>query len=54
MVGVAQNTDRINQNMDLAKLEGVIEAESFESFPDRDEVQYLPGSRTEFLQQIME
>jgi hypothetical protein len=40
MVGVAQNTDRINQNMDLEKLEGAMEA-GFESFSDRDEVQCL-------------
>jgi len=53
MVGVAQNTDRIDQNMDLGKLEGAMEA-GFESFYDRDEVQCLQGTRTELLQQIME
>ncbi|KAJ5993065.1 hypothetical protein N7451_008789 [Penicillium sp. IBT 35674x] len=53
MVGVAQNTDRINQNMDLGKLEGAMEA-VFESFSDRDEVLCLQGTRTELLQQIME
>ncbi|KAJ5085578.1 hypothetical protein N7532_010349 [Penicillium argentinense] len=53
MVGVAKNTDRINQNMDLGKLEGVMEA-GFESFSDRDEAKCLQGTRTELLQQIME
>ncbi|KAJ5496975.1 hypothetical protein N7463_008962 [Penicillium fimorum] len=53
MVGVAQNTDRINQNMDLAKLEGAIQA-GFESFDDRDEAECLRGTRTKLLQQIME
>ncbi|KAL4990294.1 hypothetical protein BDW68DRAFT_45139 [Aspergillus falconensis] len=53
MVGVAQNTDRISQHMDLGKLEGVMEA-GFESFSDRDEVQCLQGTRTELLQKIME
>ncbi|KAJ5369269.1 uncharacterized protein N7496_009029 [Penicillium cataractarum] len=53
MVGVAGNTDRINQNLDLAKLEGVMEA-GFDSFSDRDEVQCLPGTRTQLLSQIME
>ncbi|KAE8392508.1 hypothetical protein BDV23DRAFT_181443 [Aspergillus alliaceus] len=37
MVGVVQNTDRINRHTDLWKLESVIEA-AFESFSDRDEV----------------
>lgn len=53
MVGAAQMTDRINQNMDLGKLEGVMEA-GFESFSNRNEVQCLQGTRTELLQQIME
>ncbi|RMJ28927.1 hypothetical protein PHISP_00138, partial [Aspergillus sp. HF37] len=53
MVGVIHNTDRINQHMDLGKLEGAMEA-GFESFSDRDEVQCLQGTRTELLQQIME
>ncbi|KAJ5359769.1 hypothetical protein N7517_008960 [Penicillium concentricum] len=53
MVGVAQITDRINQNMDWMKLEGVAEA-GFESFSNRDEVQCLQGTRTKLLQQIME
>ncbi|KAH8703496.1 WD40-repeat-containing domain protein [Talaromyces proteolyticus] len=53
MVGVAQNTDRINQYLNLGKLEGVMEA-GFESFSDRDEVQCLQGTRTELLQHIME
>lgn len=53
MVGLARDTHRINQNMDLGKLEGVMEA-GFESFNDRDEVQCLQGTRTELLQQIME
>jgi hypothetical protein len=50
---MAQNTDRMNQHMDLTKLEGAIEA-GFESFSDRDEVQCLEGTRTELLQQIKE
>ncbi|KAJ5819444.1 hypothetical protein N7474_005035 [Penicillium riverlandense] len=53
MVGVVHNTDRINQHLDLGKLEGAMEA-GFESFSDRDEVQCLQGTRTELLQQIME
>ncbi|KAI2791664.1 hypothetical protein POX_c04530 [Penicillium oxalicum] len=53
IVNVAQNTDRINQNLDLGRLEGVMEA-GFESFSDRDEVQCLRGTRVELLQQIME
>ncbi|KAL6229620.1 hypothetical protein BDW75DRAFT_245567 [Aspergillus navahoensis] len=53
IVGVAHNTDRINQHIDLGKLEGAIEA-GFESFSDRDEVQCLQGTRTELLQNIME
>ncbi|KAL3469681.1 WD40 repeat-like protein [Aspergillus californicus] len=36
MVGVAHNTVRINQDIDLGKLEGAMEA-GFESFSDRDE-----------------
>ncbi|PGG95363.1 hypothetical protein AJ79_10103, partial [Helicocarpus griseus UAMH5409] len=46
IVGVAQD-------MDLGKLEGVMEAE-FESFSDRDETQCLQGTRTALLDQIME
>ncbi|CAG8090977.1 unnamed protein product [Penicillium nalgiovense] len=52
MVGVVQNTDRINQHIDLGKLEGAMEA-GFASFDDRDEVECLQGTRTELLQQIM-
>jgi hypothetical protein len=51
-VGVVHNTDRINQHIDLGKLEGAMEA-GFESFSDRDEVQCLQGTRTELLQKIM-
>jgi hypothetical protein len=53
MVGMAQNTNRINHTMDLGKLVGAMEA-GFESFSDRDEVECLQGTRTELLQQIME
>ncbi|KAL4776957.1 hypothetical protein BDW60DRAFT_203057, partial [Aspergillus nidulans var. acristatus] len=53
MVGVAHNTDRINQHIDLGKLEGAIEA-GFDSFSNRDEVQCLQGTRTELLQKIIE
>ncbi|KAE8132421.1 hypothetical protein BDV38DRAFT_210749 [Aspergillus pseudotamarii] len=52
MAGVSRNTDRINQHIDLVKLEGSVEA-GFESFSDRDEVQCLQGTRTELLQKIM-
>ncbi|KUL81516.1 hypothetical protein ZTR_10187 [Talaromyces verruculosus] len=52
-VGLVHNTDLINQHIDLEKLKAVIEAE-FDSFSDRDEVQCLPGTRTELLQQIIE
>ncbi|OQE10072.1 hypothetical protein PENFLA_c096G05144 [Penicillium flavigenum] len=51
IVGVVQNSDRINQNMDLAKLDGAIEA-GFGSFSDRNEAQCLQGTRTELLQKI--
>ncbi|KAL4769257.1 hypothetical protein BDW60DRAFT_102654 [Aspergillus nidulans var. acristatus] len=53
MVGVAHNTNRINQHIDLGKLDGAIEA-GFDSFSNRDEVQCLKGTRTELLQKIME
>jgi hypothetical protein len=53
MVGLAHNTDRINQHIELGKLGGAIEA-GFESFSDRDEAQCLQGTRTELLQKIME
>ncbi|GFF43825.1 hypothetical protein IFM46972_07340 [Aspergillus udagawae] len=53
LVGVAQNTDRLNQHIDLGKLEGAMEA-VFESFSDRDEAQCLQGTRTQLLQEIME
>jgi WD40 repeat protein len=53
MVGVVQNTDRMKQELDLAKLEGATEA-GFESFSDRNEAQCLQGTRTELLQQILE
>ncbi|KAJ5494255.1 hypothetical protein N7463_010342 [Penicillium fimorum] len=46
-------TDRINQNMDLGKLEGVMEA-GFESFSNRNEDQCLLGTRTEILRDIIE
>lgn len=52
MVGVAQNTDRIVQNMDLGKLEGV-EA-GFDSLSNQYEAECLQGTRTALLQQIME
>ncbi|QKX60481.1 uncharacterized protein TRUGW13939_07626 [Talaromyces rugulosus] len=44
--------DLIN-DIDLKKLKVVMEAQ-FDSFSDQDEVQCLPGTRTELLQQIME
>ncbi|KAF5855059.1 hypothetical protein ETB97_010142 [Aspergillus alliaceus] len=53
MISLAQNTDRINQYIDLGKLEGAIDA-GFESFSDRDEVECLPGTRTELLREITE
>ncbi|OQD86922.1 hypothetical protein PENSOL_c082G07194 [Penicillium solitum] len=53
MAGVAQNTHRINQNMDFGKLESVAEA-SFDSFSNRDEIECLQGTRVELLRQIME
>ena len=52
MVNVAQNTDRIDQNMDFGRLEAVLEA-GYGSFSDRDEVHCLQGTRTELLKQIM-
>ncbi|KAJ5117635.1 hypothetical protein N7448_011267 [Penicillium atrosanguineum] len=53
MVGVAETTDRMNHNMDLAKLDGAIEAE-FDAFSDRNEARCLRGTRVELLQQIMD
>jgi hypothetical protein len=53
MIGMAYNTDRIIQDIDLGKLDGAIEA-GFESFSDRDEAQCLQGTRTELLQKIMD
>lgn len=50
---MAENTNRINQHVDLGKLEGAIDA-GFESFSDRDEVECLPGTRTELLREITE
>lgn len=45
---MVQNADVIDQDMDLGRLEGAMEAES-ESFSDRGEVKYLEGTRTEVL-----
>ncbi|KAF7170941.1 hypothetical protein CNMCM6106_005492 [Aspergillus hiratsukae] len=53
VAGMVHNADRINQHIELGKLEGAMEA-GFESFSDRDEVQCLPGTRTELLQKVME
>jgi hypothetical protein len=53
MISIAENTDRINQHVDLGKLEGTIDA-GFESFSDRNEVECLPGTRTELLWEITE
>jgi hypothetical protein len=50
---MAKNTERFNQHVDLGKLEGAIDA-GFESFSDRDEVECLPGTRTELLREITE
>jgi hypothetical protein len=41
------------QDMDLKKLEGVVEA-VLKSFVDRDEFHCLQGTRTVLLQQIMD
>ncbi|KAJ5991396.1 WD40 repeat-like protein [Penicillium canescens] len=53
MISVVKNTERINQHVDLGKLESTIDA-GFESFSDRDEVECLPGTRTELLREITE
>ncbi|EAU30114.1 hypothetical protein ATEG_09923 [Aspergillus terreus NIH2624] len=53
MISMAKNTDRINQHVDLGKLEGAVDA-GFESFSDRDEVECLQGTRTELLREITE
>ncbi|BAE61696.1 unnamed protein product [Aspergillus oryzae RIB40] len=50
---MVNNTERINQHVDLGKLEGAIDA-GFESFSDRDEVECLLGTRTELLREIIE
>ncbi|BDD64335.1 hypothetical protein MAP00_009162 [Monascus purpureus] len=51
IISMAENTDRINQHVDLGKLEGALDA-GFESFSDRDEVECLPGTRVELLREI--
>lgn len=53
MIGMVENTNRTNQHIDLAKLEGASDA-GFKSFSDRDEIECLQGTRTELLQEIME
>jgi hypothetical protein len=53
MISMAENTDRINQHIDLGKLEGATEA-GFGSFSDRDKVKCLPGTRAELLREITE
>jgi hypothetical protein len=53
MISMTEKTDRINQYVDLGKLEGAIDA-GFESFSDRDEAECLPGTRTELLRKITE
>ena len=53
MIGMVENTNRINQRIELGKLEGASDA-GFKSFSDRDEVECLQGTRTELLQEIME
>lgn len=53
MIYTVKNTERIKQHVDLGKLEGAIDA-GFESFSDRDEVECLPGTRTELLREITE
>ncbi|GMG38397.1 unnamed protein product [Aspergillus oryzae] len=53
MISMVNNTERINQHVDLGKLEGAIDA-GFESFSDRDEVECLLGTRTELLREIIE
>ncbi|KAH1664255.1 hypothetical protein KXX46_005601 [Aspergillus fumigatus] len=50
---MVRNTDHIDQHIVLGKLEGAMEA-GFESFSDQDEVQCLPGTRTELLLKVME
>ncbi|GMG38722.1 unnamed protein product [Aspergillus oryzae] len=53
MISMAEDTVRINQHVDLGKLEGAIDA-GFESFSDRDEVECLLGTRTKLLREITE
>lgn len=53
MVGMAQNTNCIVQNMDLGKLESVAGAE-FDALSDQYEDECLQGTRTKLLQQVME
>ncbi|KAL4961614.1 WD40-repeat-containing domain protein [Aspergillus stella-maris] len=53
MISMAENTDRIHQQIDIGKLEGATDA-GFESFSDRDEVECLPGTRAELLGEITE
>lgn len=53
MIDMAETINRINQCIDLGKLEGAMDA-VFESFSDRDETECLQGTRTETLQEIME
>lgn len=53
MVGTAQKSDRIDQNIEFRRLESAAGA-SFDSFSNRDEIQCLPGTRVEILRQIMD
>ncbi|KAL3494398.1 WD40 repeat-like protein [Aspergillus germanicus] len=53
MISMAENTDRIHQQIDIGKLEGATDA-GFESFSDRDEVECLPGTRADLLGEITE
>lgn len=53
MVGAAQKSDRIDQNIEFGRLESAPGA-SFDSFSNRDEVQCLPGTRVEILRQILD
>ncbi|OJK02214.1 hypothetical protein ASPACDRAFT_1879572, partial [Aspergillus aculeatus ATCC 16872] len=53
MVGVAQTSYHLNEDMVLTKLKSATEA-SFESFSNRNEAHCLHGTRTELLQQILD
>ncbi|CAG8261370.1 unnamed protein product [Penicillium salamii] len=50
---IARTIDRINHDLILNKLHVATDA-GFNTFDDRDEVEYLQGTKIDLLQQVME